>query len=216
MAWRHPALCLILLLTLNACASKGPWRRLNDSTPWIAPGTRALVFIRSVEGFGVTSERVWRDASGRNYFVNDIQDDIEAFLYKSGIMAQWPDSQSRNSSGTEHLAPFRFTVVSVKPTVVLMTPFDFGSPIGKSQSQVLAPIGDKTCLGNHYMINPLECDIGALYAPEMQWFSHDLKRSPAPIVWNDGRAEIDLSHGERLVLIQDAATVRTERASTQK
>jgi hypothetical protein len=217
IARRHRArLCLILLLTLNACASKGPWRQLDDATPWIAPGTRALLFIRSVEGFGVTAERAWRDASGRNHFVNGIQDDIEEFLHKTGLMAQWPDSHSGNEFGTERLAPFRFTVVTVNPTVVLMTPFDFGSPTGKSESGVLAPIGDKGCLGNHHMINPLECDIVALYAPEMQWFSHDLERSPAPIVWKDGRAEIGLGNGERLTLTQDDATVHTERTSTTK
>lgn len=85
-----------------------------------------------------------------------------------------------------------------------------------SDQRVLAPIGDKGCLGNHDMINPLECDIAALYAPEMQWFSHDLERSPAPIVWKDGRAEIGLTNGERLALTQDDVTVRTERTSIGK
>jgi hypothetical protein len=202
-------LLLTLTLTLNACTTKGPWRQENDATPWIAPGERALLFFRQVENFGVTGERAWRDASGRDHMVNDIQDGIEKYLHESGIMAQWPDSYTGNEYGVERVAPFRFTVVTVNPTVVLMTPFAFDLQ-HKAESAILAPI-ETPCLGNHYMINPLECDVTALYAPEMQWFSHDLKKPPAPIAWNDGRAEMDLGKGERLALLHDGATVRTER-----
>lgn len=206
------AAALSLALLLDACTTRGPWRQEDDPTPWIAPGTRALLFFRQVENFGVTGERAWRDAQGRDHLVNDIQDDIEEFLYKSGMMARWPDSNSGNEHGTMRLAPFRFTVVTVNPTVVLMSPFDFGAPVGKSASELLAPIWNKRCLGNGYMVNWLECDITTPYATDMQWFSHDLGKWPAPIAWKDGRAEIDLGNGERLALTRDGATVRTERA----
>jgi hypothetical protein len=61
------------------------------------------------------------------------------------------------------------------------------------------------------MVNSLECDIAAVYAPSMQWFSHDLEVTPRLIAWNDRRSEIPLRNGEVLVLTHDDAIVQTTR-----
>lgn len=208
------ALAGVLLLTTAAGCK--PWLREDDPAPWIAANTRAVPVYRQSEGFGgVRTERVWRDPSGRSISRFDTQDDIREFMLAAGMFNNWPESNFAAQYGTARIAPFRFVVVSINPTVVLMTPFEFGSPDGRSLSELIAPIGDKGCLGIGYMVNDLECDITAIYAPDMQWFSHDLKQQPAPITWRDGRAELPL-RDEVLVLTHDGKTVQTERQQRSK
>jgi hypothetical protein len=206
----------LMLAAVAGCTSHGPWRQLDEATPWIAPGAPARLFIRTVEPgpfivAGANAERVWRDANGRDYPLNRCQDAIEAFIVKTGMLAQWPESGSSNNFGPERLAAFRFTVVSVNPTAVLMTPFDFGPPVGRAESDILEPIWETRCLGNQRMLNYLECGTSAGYAPGMLWFSPDLQLTPAPIPWRDRRAELAMGEHGVLVLTQDGATVRTSR-----
>jgi hypothetical protein len=106
-------------------------------------------------------------------------------------------------------------VITIEPTVTVMTPFDFGPTEGRSDNDVIYPTEPARCMTNHYMVNWIECGITAVYAPNMLWFSHDLKQQPTPIPWRDGRAELPLGN-EVLVLTHDGASVRTERQLRSK
>jgi hypothetical protein len=92
-----------------------------------------------------------------------------------------------------------------------MTPFDFGSPVGRATSEILAPIQGRVCMGNHYLLNEIECDVAADYAAGMLWFSPDLDLKPTPIPWRDRQAELSLRGREVLVLTHDGAVVSTSR-----
>lgn len=129
----------------------------------------------------------------------------------TGLVEGWPKSNFNDSGFTLRIPPFRYTVVSINPAVVLTTPFEFGSPEGRSLSELVEPLGTRECLGSGHLVNGAECDIAAVYAPGMQWFSPDLKVTPTLIPWRDDRAEIPLANGEVLVLTHDAAMAHTER-----
>lgn len=213
---RLSRLSLLPLVLLIACVSRGPWREKHEPTPWISAGAEAKLFVREVEPgpfmvAGVTYDVVWRDRAGNDFSLNRYQDEIERFMVSTGVMRTWPESHSGNDRGIERLAPYRFTIVSVNPTVVLMSPFDFGSPIGRSESEILAPTNGRRCLGNHYLINDLECGTSAAYASGMVWFSPDMNVQPSPINWRGSSARIELPHREVLRLEIVGENVATAR-----
>ena len=199
----------LLAIVAGACH---PWIPHPELTPWIAPGTRAVEYIQEVEH----SRSVWRDAAGRSFDELKIQNSIEKMLLATKMYEQWPKSQKFTSWGALRVAPFRFTLVSINPTVVLMTPFDFGPPTGRAAADVTASEGTRGCLVNPQMLNTIECGISAVYAAGMLWFSPDLKVRPEPIRWNGERAEISLKKGEVLVLTHDEHMVHTTREETAR
>jgi hypothetical protein len=200
---------LLLLITGIGCV---PWEARTRPAPWMAPNTRAVEYIRIHEGIGggSTAEREWRDAGGRRVSIDDTKPALEKFMHDTGMFSTWPNSPTLSFQGVERLAPLRFVMVSIDPDVILMTPFDFGPPGNRSGDDIVFPAAAAACMRISDMVNPIECDISAVYAPNMLWFSHDLQQQPSPIPWRDGRAELPI-RDEVLILTHDGKIVRTER-----
>jgi hypothetical protein len=199
-----------------ACVSHGPWQERNNPAPWVAVGKPAKLYIRAVYPgpfivAGDTSEAVWQDDRGNRFALSRYQDRIERFMIKTEMMKHWQDSNSANDRGTYKLAPYRLTLLSINPMVLVMTPFDFGSIKGRSESMILEPTRGRRCLGSHYVINDLECGTSAPFGNAMLWFSPDLDVAPTAIVWRAGRATIELRSREVLSLSREELIVQSRR-----
>ena len=189
-----------------------PWEARTRPAPWIAANTRAVEYIRIHEGIGggSWSEREWRDGDRHRVSIDDTEEALQKFMHGTGMFNAWPNSESVNHVGLQRFAPYRFVVISIDPTVVLMARFDFGPRQGRSDNDMIYPTEPTKCMDNDYMINWIECDISAPYEAGMQWLSHDLKQPPSAIPWRDGRAELPIGD-DLLVLTHDGAAVQTQR-----
>lgn len=155
----------------------------------------------------------WRDTlRHRKYNPYRLADQIEQFMAARGMFAQWlPTGLVDLSEGepiSEVIAPFRFTLVSVDPMVVLMTPHAFPPNVSAFD---MPGRNDASFPGIRRMANNIELGTTAPYADGMQFFLPEQGLGPAPLAWSNGEASIALGSGERLLLTRSDTVVEVQR-----
>lgn len=211
--------------------------------PWVAPGKQARYFRKQVAGYntGVQHHRWWGSSFRRSEDPAQTAYRAFAFLENRRAMTDWPrslsgdsgtfthpsvydevlptDQRETNFYGTEiftyiiRVAPYRFHLVSLKPTVVVLQPkpelldwwqdyldSDFAREsrwitwVGSQpEQQVLSPL--------IWLQNPVE--FGTMLAAEhpekvdgWMWFSPDLAQTLTPLpLSRTSTAEIQLERG---------------------
>jgi len=179
--------CITFLLASCSTASRwtAKWEETVIDGPWVAPGVHAREFSRSYyAGLMATSDAtdtVWTTAKGGRRNMSRILDAVERHLKQLGYFDRLPESQSGYDGYIQRLAPFKFHVVAINPTVVLMVPHDFGNPKGNRSTRDIVGSQPKQSRGSKYMINYIEYGTKLPYHPDILWFSPDLGTSPMPL-----------------------------------
>jgi hypothetical protein len=205
---------------LTGCQRCGPWESVNEDTPWIAPGVLAKSERRFCEPppfviAGGGHEYVWIGPDGRRHETwSEFGYPAETYLAANGQSLSWQPIDKGVNGTKQSRTPYRLTLVSVLPTVVLLTPHEYGPIVSLAFDDLLGP-RPKTSfpLGatEPYPLNDLGIGIRAPYAPTMLWFSPDLNQPPASVLVQGGvRAEILLPDG-RLVMERDGDHWRVSR-----
>lgn len=85
------------------------------------------------------SEKGWADSKGRKYLALEIVEDVSCQLQRTEMFKEWPCTPLWIDDVQQKLAPFRFSLVSIDPTIVLMQAHDYGAREGRSKSDVVGP-----------------------------------------------------------------------------
>lgn len=206
----RPAILLVALLVSAACGGRPELR--GGPAPWVAPGSRVTVYFRRGSDPGL-GRFEWRDTvRHRKYNPYRLADQVEQFMVARAMFDHWlPTGLVDLSEGEpirEVIAPFRFTLVSVDPMVVLMTPHAFPPNVSTfdmpGRNNVSFP-------GIRHMRNNIELGTTAPFADGMQFFLPEQKVGPAPLQWSNDEASIPLGSGERLLLTRSDTLVEVQR-----
>ena len=205
MTLRIPRIALAVTAFLLVAAPAHPWDdRTGDlDMPWLGGGGRADMFADRSTCImcptGYTDRRRW-GASARSG--EDPYGTVGAalrFLQHKGVLDAWPEALGEGTviddDGiiTPRAAPYRFTVVMVQPTVVIMR-FDLGA---------LVKVGDVRegqAIGTPHLNQAVEFGTQVPATGTLLWFSPDAGRPPAPIPLSTPNHGEIVVKGTRLVL----------------
>ena len=188
-----------LAILLAAPAAVSAWDDATGSLdmPWMGSGERARLFTQQSTCLmcptGYRYDRSW-GANGRSG--HDPYDDVGAalvFLKKKGVLDAWPEAIAEGSVGDgketiePRAAPYRFTVVMIEPTVVVMR-FDLGALV-----KIGAIPDDDQKIGTPRLNQGVEFGTHLPATGTLLWFSPAADRPPAPVTLADP------THGEIVV-----------------
>lgn len=195
------ACLLLLLLATVACA----WEDATDDRdmPWLGGGGRARWFHDRSSCLmcptGYRDEERWGRSRWTGADPYATVGTAMRFLQKSGALARWPEALGEGSvfDGRETIepraAPYRFTVVMIEPTVVVMR-FDLGALVGAPH-----PGTDQT-IGTARLNAGVEFGTRIPATGTLLWFSPDGGQVPTPVVLSSPDAGEIVADGKRLVL----------------
>lgn len=201
----------VLVLVFSFCAFAGttgckvylsPWQEVVGDFPLVAPGEQVRAETRSFAYAPIPAGGVedrWIDSGGRTYDRDAVAAKTEDFLKASGLLEQWPIARLRDGPvQVVRKAPFHLAIVSVRPTVVLMWPLDPSRPTSRRMERM--EFGGES-LYFRRLVNRLECRTSLPHAPDLWWFSPDLKQPPTRLAEGAASAEI-LFPGGRLYFVE--------------
>lgn len=206
---RMPALALAVFLA-GGCRSYESWQHVNEDAPFAAPLIRAKSvqrwsepprFIIAVGGY----DHRWIEPGGKWMRPYEARRAAEKYLIDSGATDQWPETDSSIGSVNLRLAPYRFTIVSIFPTVVLMEPHRYPERKGRSTNEVLAPRPTQSVssFSGLILMNDFAYGTSGSYFPGMLWFSPDLKCGPVLLnMSGPGSGQVSLRDGAIEITIE--------------
>jgi hypothetical protein len=196
------ALLLVLAVATAACG----WEDVTGDRdmPWLGGGGRARWFReRSTCLMCPTGSRE-DDRWGRSRWTGEdpwaTVAEVTSFLARSGALARWPEAFGEGSawdgSGeptTPRAVPYRFTIVMLEPTVVVMR-FDLGAMVG-------APGPDAAqTIGTARLTQAVEYGTRLPATGTLLWFSPDADQAPTPVTLSSPDAGTITVGGTRLAL----------------
>ena len=171
---------IALLLCLGGC--DGSWNVRHVEGPLVAPGQMAEQRYRAKDNWsGVPGqETIWVDAKGNRYDLNKVGDSFTPFLQANGVLSTWPKTGGGSSGIDTRLAPYRIFIATLDPMIVILIPHDYGSPIGRSDSEIIGRRPAKS-VRNSYLINYVQYGTRIPFHENAEWLSADLNIVPTPI-----------------------------------
>lgn len=177
------ALALLVAVATAACA----WEDATGDRdmPWLGSGGRAKWFHERSTCLMCPTGHRSEDRWGRSRWTGEdpytTVGKAMAFLARSGALARWPEALGEGSawdgSGdpiTPRAAPYRFTVVMIEPTVVVMR-FDLGAMVGAPNP------GTEQTIGTARLGQGVEFGTRIPATGTLLWFSPDAERAPTPV-----------------------------------
>lgn len=158
--FRHPGTAILLLVCfLTACSTDYGWKTEDLDTPWIAPGTQATQHVHSYEVFmaaGRTSKEYWGTVNRHGLSLDTIRRQFESYIQKPGWLHSWPLTGSTINNTTQRLAPYRFSIVAIHPSVLVATPLDLSAVTNQYDVNRLIDRPPLQQIESEYIITPLE------------------------------------------------------------
>lgn len=176
-----------MLMSLSGCLVRGPWKETDSiaQAPWVAPGVRGRYETRHVELLGApaeTWESRWIGRRSQRLDPISLHVSLTRPLQNAGMYQQWPATTGSINSVPQRMAPFRFFLVSLFPTVVLMIPWEYGTLQGRSNNDILKDISSAQ-VSMDGLVNGAELTTVIPYSPHVMWYSPP--KGPAPVQLKD-------------------------------
>ncbi len=179
----------LLAFALIVGLTAPPARAWEDATgdldmPWLGSGERARLFTETTSCLmcptGSQFHRSWGRSAGSG---SDPYDDVGTalrFLQKKGVLDGWPEAIGEGSVGDGHeiieprATPYRFTLVMLEPTVVVMR-FDLGAlvKIGSDDSD--------QAIGSPRLNQGISYGTRVPATGHLLWFSPAADQLPTPV-----------------------------------
>ncbi len=188
------------LAVASGCTSYGRWRDSQEPS-----GLVAGQIAKSVERTGTGTfwwdpmagipftQFAWADARGNKYKLRQIAFDVAHFIKQTTIYSAWPGTNSYVNGVQKRLAPFRFTLVSIKPTIVIMQPRDYGK-LDRSTAEIVGEREHAFYLPG--LSNPLYYGAQLPSSTEIWWLSPDLNRPPQRLLLPEGSSVVEIREGQ--------------------
>jgi hypothetical protein len=112
---------LVIVLSILVGCSATAWKDVGKPGPWCAPDTRARVFYRTVNSFGMPNaqdEMALVGKSGEKRISVSFWRELDEYLSKCSFINKWPSFGTVNSIPSHH-TPFDLCLVSMNPTVIV-------------------------------------------------------------------------------------------------
>ena len=186
MTRRPPCLALVLAALLLTAAPARPWddRTGELDMPWLGDGGRARMFTGRSACLmcptGYTAERRWGRSPGSGDEPYDTVGRALRFLQRKGVLDQWPEALAGGTviegdeTITPRAAPYRFTVVMIQPTVVVMR-FDLGALVK------MVDVRDGQSVGTPRLNQSVDFGTHIPATGTLLWFSPDAGQRPTPV-----------------------------------
>jgi hypothetical protein len=205
---------VLLLLGIVGCCSLAPWRpeAATEDLPWCAPGRQATEESKLQNSpMAPAPQTRYRWVAG--HFKRGAPwayaRTADKYLARLGLVETWPETGAGAGSITLRLAPYEFTIVSIHPVIVIMRPHDFGSPTGRSISDIVGSGTGK--LHSRYLMNYYEYGTSFPWQERLLWFSPDLHVEPTAFkLPAAGTNVIEWCRG-KLILAERQGVVQTRR-----
>lgn len=121
--------CLALILAIALVAGCRRWNVQSTEGPLNGPSSQSPTFVRKkLLPYGWGSERAWAKHNGRKINVYDVAKRIDAICELLPEYEAWVPLQAFIDGKQLRFAPAKFWIVSIDPTVVIMTPFEVPNP----------------------------------------------------------------------------------------
>jgi hypothetical protein len=180
---RVGAAFVLASLLFGACGGWGDATGTRDM-PWLGRGERARLFSRESACVmcptGSSYERSWGSSGRSGQDPYDTVGRAFGFLHARGVLDDWPTAIGEGSVGdgsqiiTPRAAPYRFTVVMIEPTVVVMR-FDLGALV-----KVGGADAEQT-IGTPWINQGVEFGTRLAATGSLSWFSPDGGQPPIPV-----------------------------------
>lgn len=205
MTSRPAPLRAALLAAMLIATPARAWDDASGSLdlPWLGSGERARLYAKKTSCLMCTTGYEYHQSWGRSARTgSDPYGDVQrafGFLQKRGVLDTWPEAIGEGSVGDgkeiiePRAAPYRFTIVMLEPTVVVMR-FDLGA---------LVKVGDfdpDQSFGTPRLNQGVEFGTRIPATGTLLWFSPQAEQLPTPVTsTSPERGEI-VVQGRRLVL----------------
>ena len=185
---------LVMLILLSAgCGSdsraSAPWKSISTKGPLSGPNESAVLESReywsSIMAAGVSGDYRFKTANGRTTDATRLESRIVSFLEKKGHLSKWPDSQSSINSRTQKVAPYKIYIISIFPTVVLLSPHDYGELRGRRSNVDIVGWPPPESLQDSRILNHLFFGSSIEMTNSLFWFSPDLDIDITPASKSD-------------------------------
>jgi hypothetical protein len=193
---------------LVAILTATPARAWDDASgsldlPWLGSGERARLYAKKTSCLMCTTGYEYHQSWGRSgRGGSDPYSDVQrafGFLQKRGILDTWPEAIGEGSVGDgkeiiePRAAPYRFTIVMLEPTVVVMR-FDLGA---------LVKVGDfdsAQSFGTPRLNQGVEFGTKIPATGTLLWFSPQADQLPTPVALTSPEHGEIVVQGRRLTL----------------
>jgi hypothetical protein len=177
------ALVITALLLVAAPAFSWDDRTGDLDMPWLGSGGRARLFADRSTCLmcptGYTDRRRWGRSAGSGEEPYGTVGGALRFLQQKGVLDAWPEALAGGTiiddDGiiTPRAAPYRFTIVMIQPTVIVMR-FDLGA---------LVKVGgrDDQTVGTPRLNQSVEFGTHLPATGTLLWFSPDAGQPPTPV-----------------------------------
>jgi hypothetical protein len=200
---RRLAVVITALLLVTTPALAWDDRTGDLDMPWLGGGGRARLFADRATCImcptGYTDRRRW-GRSGRSG--EEPYGTVGAalrFLQQKGVLDAWPEALAEGTVIDDdgiiepRAAPYRFTVIMIQPTVVIMR-FDLGALVKVGE------VREGQSVGTPRLNQPVEFGTHVPATGTLLWFSPDAGQPPAPVPLSTPDHGEIVVKGTRLVL----------------
>lgn len=164
---------------LAGCSSYSPWTQIEQDAPLGSDMRQVTTWKRSetpsplmVVGAPLYEES-WK-IDGRHVGTYDVAKSITKYLDRIGYIERQRKTNGHADGVPQRVAEHRFFIVSVKPTIVVMTPYSAGSIQGRTTHQIDGKLNDQT-LNSYPLVNGYHVGSKVAKSSEYRWFSPDWK-----------------------------------------
>lgn len=168
-------LIAILFYTYLLRIKCSPWKTIQEDAPLCEAGKTAIsksricyppFFVPAAEW----AEHAWD--TGDNLLRRDsIIEEVDKYLYDIGFINQLNDIVGCVNGIDQRIAPYRFFIVSLEPTIVIMTDYDYGSIENKSNAELCGQLNNRYFSYSKYMVNGYHYGSSLPKISSYKWFA---------------------------------------------
>ena len=166
------------------------WKIIQEDAPLCKSGKVAIsksricyppFFVPATEW----TEYAW-DTGDHLVRRDSIIEEIDEYLFSIGFINQLNDVVGCVNDIEQRIAPYRFFIVSLEPTIVVMTDYDYGSIENKSNIAICGQLNDQYFFYSKYLVNGYHYGSTIPKVSSYKWFSPKYTEDIQDVMKKDG------------------------------
>lgn len=183
-----------------------PWETVQEDAPLCPTGKMAIsksrvcyppFFVPAVEW----SEYAW-DIGNQLLHMKSIIGEVDKYLYGIGFIEKLNDIVGCVNDIDQRIAPYRFFIVSLEPTIVIMTDYNYGSIENRSNADLCGKLNDECFSYSKYLVNGYHYGSSVPKMSSYKWFAPKYTDGIQDVV-KDGKSFIIKTKTATLVFDED-------------
>ena len=180
-------------MAVCGCTTRDPWKAVHEEAPLCGPNTVAIAQSRTCYPPPYVPAAKWTEqgweVDGTIIQKYDVAKRIDEYLASIGFFDKQKPIKSYLNDAQQRVASNRFFIVSLKPTVVIMTPYDFGITERKSNNDLASVLNDRH-LVSRYLVNGYHYGSSVPVEQDYRWFSPEFEKGIMDVSQKDGTYRI--------------------------